>query len=70
MAADYEVVAQQQVPVQSSAGALVDYMQVTFSTIPEGISGSVRIPLADYNAAAVAALIEPQVAEIKAVQSL
>ncbi len=70
MAQDYEVTAQQQVPVQSSSGALVDYMQVTYATIPEGVSGTVRVPLSDYNAASVAALIEPQVAKIKAVAAL
>ena len=70
MAADYTVVAQQQVPVQQSSGALIDYMQITFTTVPEGISGSVRVALDDYSAASVAALIEPQVAKIKAVQGL
>lgn len=70
MAADYTVTAQSQTSLINGSGALEDAMFVSFTTIPEGIAGSVVVPLSDYSPETVAAKIEPLVAKIKAVQAL
>jgi len=70
VATDYTVTTQQQTSRIAPTGGLEDVMLIGFTTIPEGVNGTVEIALQDYSAAAVAALIEPQVATIKAVQAL
>lgn len=70
MAADYEIVSQQTSSDLSRSGALIDVIRVQFETIPEGVIGTVTVPTSIYGAAAVAAAIEPLVAEIKAVAAL
>lgn len=70
MAVNYEVTSQQQSQNLDASGALVDVMRVNYIVIPEGVAGSVTVPLKDYGPETVAAAIEPQVALVKSVAAL
>lgn len=70
MAADYDVVAQRQTQTLDAQGQTTSVMVVTFQTKPEGIIGSVDIPIAQYSPDTVAALVEARVQALKAVHAL
>jgi vacuolar-type H+-ATPase subunit C/Vma6 len=70
MAADYEVIAQKQSTSLAASGGFQDVMNVTFKTVPGGVQGTISVPLTQYNAENVKALIEARVKSINDVGSL
>lgn len=70
MASDYQVTAQRQSQTLDAQGQVQQVMVVTFQTVPEGVIGSIDVPLAQYTEDAVRSLIEARVAQIRAVHSL
>jgi hypothetical protein len=70
MAANYDIVGQQEVVGLSAAGEAVRSMQVTFRTKPSGIEGTVTIPIVKYSPGQVVAQIEPYAADIEATHAL
>ncbi len=69
MADGYQIVAQRQSVTVDRAAQLRDVMEVTFQTT-DGTTGTVRIPLEGYSAAAVASAIAERVGQIAAVAEL
>lgn len=70
MAADYLITAQRQTQNLDPQGQVQQVMVVTFQTIPEGVIGSVDVPLAQYTEDAVRSMVESRVQAIRAVHSL
>ncbi len=67
MPTDYDVTSVRQTQALGPAGNLVDEVEASFTTKPEGASGVVRVPrTGDWSAALVAA-IQAEVAQLKAV---
>lgn len=67
MAADYTVVAVSQTQSLGPTGNLVDQVEASFLTVPEGAAGIARVnKQGDWSAALIAA-IEAEVAQLKAV---
>jgi hypothetical protein len=69
MAEAWRVVNQKQTMMQTSGGQWVEAMKVDFQTTA-GVEGSVVIPLNQYGAPAVKALIEARVSQIDEIASL
>lgn len=70
MASDYTITAQRQSQTLDAQGQVSQVMVVTFQTVPEGVVGSIDVPLAQYNENTVRSLVEARVAQIRAVHSL
>lgn len=70
MATDWRVVAQRQVSNLTSQGTFQEAMEVTFETIPEGVTGVIAVPLAYYNEDYIREQLDNRVATIKAVGNL
>lgn len=70
MASDYTVTTQRQSQTLDAQGQVQPVMVVTFQTVPEGVVGSIDVPLAQYNEDTVRSLIEARVAQIRAVHNL
>lgn len=67
MAADYTVTSVMQTQALGPTGNLVDQVEATFTTIPEGAQGTVRVNrTGDWSTALIDA-IEAEVAQLKAV---
>lgn len=69
MAENWHVTSQRQTTALSSGGTFQDVMEVTFETT-SGTTGSVRVPLSQYNPANVKSAIEARVEQIDAVHQL
>ena len=69
MAKDWKVTAQTQTMMLTSGGQWVEGMKVEFTTT-EGITGSITVPLSQYNASGVAELLDARVAQLNEVASL
>jgi hypothetical protein len=67
VAADYEVTSIRQTQALSAGGNLVDEVEASFVTIPEGASGLVRVPRSGAWSDALTAAIVAEVAQLKAV---
>ena len=70
MAENYTVTAQRQTSTVDAQGNVVPVMAVSFTTRPSGVSGSVDVPLAQYDAENVHNMIAARVAQIEAVHNL
>lgn len=70
MAADYTITSQRQTQNLDANGQVQQVMVVTFQTVPEGVSASVDVPLAQYTEDTVRAMIESRVQAIRAVHNL
>lgn len=70
MAETFQVTAQRQTSTVDAQGNVVPVMAVSFTTYPSGVTGSVDVPLAQYDADTVRSMIEARVAQIEAVHSL
>lgn len=70
VASDYTISAQRQSQTLDAQGQVQQVMVVSFQTIPEGVVGSIDVPLAQYNENTVRSLVEARVAQIRAVHSL
>lgn len=70
MAADYTITAQRQTQSLDPQGQVTSVMVVSFQTIPEGVAGSVDVPLAQYTEDAVRSMIEARVQAIRAIHNL
>lgn len=67
MAADYQVLAVSQTQALGPSGNLVDQVEASFVTVPEGANGIARVNKSgDWEVALIAA-IEAEVAKLKAV---
>lgn len=69
MAEAWKVINQKQTMMQTSGGQWVEAMKVDFQTTT-GIDGSLVVPLNQYGAASVKALIEARVAQIDEIAGL
>ena len=67
MAADYNVVAVTQTQALGPTGNLVDQVEASFVTVPEGATGIARVPKSGDWSTALVAAIEAEVAQLKAV---
>lgn len=70
MAADYTITAQRQTQALDAQGQVAQVMVVSFQTIPEGVQGSVDVPLAQYTEDVVRSMIEARVQAIRAIHNL
>jgi hypothetical protein len=70
MATEWQVTAQRQVDELTPQGTFEATMEVMFTTIPEGVTGTLKVPLRLYNADYVRAELDQYVSRIKGVQSL
>lgn len=70
MADSYQVVSQRQTQTIDPSGNVVGVMEVTFMTQPSGVTASVDVPLAQYNAETVRAMIDARVDQIEQVHQL
>jgi len=70
MADAYEVTNQRPTTTAGPGGVVVPAIEVTFTTKPSGVEGSVRIPQAGYTVDAVRQAIEHQAGVLEAVQNL
>ena len=70
MADTYRVISQRQTNDLTPDGRFVDVMEVTFETIPNQNTGTITVPVAQYNGDNVARLIEDRVKHIMDVESL
>lgn len=70
MATDWQVTAQRQVDELTAQGTFETMMEVNFQTIPEGITGQIKVPIRLYEPDYVASQIDGRVAAIKAVHNL
>lgn len=70
MADNFQVTAQRQTNSVDAQGAVVPVMVVSFQVLPSGVTGSVDVPIAAYNADTVRSMIEARVAQIEAVHQL
>lgn len=69
MAATYRVIAQTQSTELTRDGRFIDVMEITFE-IPSGATGTVRIPVATYNAQTAAAELEQRAGAMIDVENL
>lgn len=67
MAADYTVLAVSQTQTLGSSGQLVDQVEASFQTVPEGATGTARVNKSGDWSTALVAAIEAEVAQLKAV---
>ena len=67
MASDYTVTSVRQTQAMGATGNLVDMVEASFETIPEGAAGLVRVPRAGSWSDALTAAIVAEVAQLKAV---
>lgn len=70
MATNWRVTAQRQGSNLTPQGTFDDVMEVSFETIPEGVTGLVVIPVRLYEPDYVASQIDARVSQIQAVQAL
>lgn len=70
MADNYRVTGQQEVMDLSGPGLGVRAIEVTFTTLPSEITGTVRVPLANYSAESVHRAIDDYTRKLEAVQGL
>lgn len=67
MATDYEITSLRQTQSIGASGQLVDEVEATFSTVPEGAAGLVRVPKAGDWSTALTQAIQAEVQQLKAV---
>lgn len=70
MANNWRVTGQRQSSVLDGNGQFRDMMDVSFETIPEGISGKVSIPLGMYNEDTVREALDERVKVMQAIHNL
>jgi hypothetical protein len=70
MADTYRIVSQTDTKVPGPTGAYVDAVEVTFETIPSGITGRVVIPEAEFSPDKVAPLVARKAADREAIANL
>lgn len=70
MADNYRITGQQEGVKLDPAGAPVRAMEITFETVPSGVSSRIEVPMSEYTAEHVAELVGTQAATIEAVHAL
>lgn len=70
MATDWQITSQREMEELMPTGSFEKHMEVRFTVIPEGIDGSIKIPVRLYTEDYIRNSIDAYAARIKAVQSL
>jgi hypothetical protein len=70
MAAGWHITGQRQSSVLNGNGGFDDVMEISFQTDPEGISGSVKVPLRVYSDESVRNAVDELAKTMKAVHNL